>query len=52
MAGFNRTCSICGHVWAEQDPGVRYIHGDAVWECADEEQCFTRRAMRQLDRRL
>jgi hypothetical protein len=37
-------CHICGQSWHQQDPGVRYIHGDGAYECYDEPACFTRRA--------
>ena len=40
-------CEICGKQWAALDPGVRYVHGDGRWECADETACFDRRAMQQ-----
>jgi alpha-D-ribose 1-methylphosphonate 5-phosphate C-P lyase len=40
-------CEICGKQWAALDPGVRYVHGDGRWECADEVACFDRRAMQQ-----
>jgi hypothetical protein len=38
-------CAICGKQWAALDPGVRYVHGDGRWECAEEVPCFDRRAM-------
>jgi hypothetical protein len=37
-------CHICGQSWHQQDPGVRYIHGDGAYECYDEPACFDRRA--------
>jgi hypothetical protein len=39
------TCEICGHVWNQQDPEVRFVYGDGRWECRDEVQCFGRRAI-------
>ena len=42
-------CHICGHQWAEQDPGVRFILTDHVWECTDMGLCFERQAMNRLD---
>jgi hypothetical protein len=38
-------CAICGKQWAALDPGVRFVHGDGRWECAEEVPCFDRRAM-------
>jgi len=35
-------CHICGWGWDEQDPGVRFIQTDHVWECYDEAACFDR----------
>ena len=46
----NVFCTICGHCWDSRDPGVRYLYGDCVWECADEGACFERKAMTDLDR--
>ena len=44
-------CAICPKMWDALDPGVRYVHGDGRWECADEQACFDRRAIqRGLDR--
>lgn len=40
-------CEICGKQWAALDPGVRYVHGDGRWECADEVACTDRRAGQQ-----
>ena len=40
------TCHICGWTYEEQDPRVRFIYTDHVWECADEAECFDRKAMR------
>jgi len=37
-------CHICGWRYLEQDPAVRFIHAEHVWECADEAECFGRRA--------
>jgi hypothetical protein len=39
------TCEICGWRWDERDPGVRYLFIDRAWTCADEAECFERRAM-------
>jgi len=39
-------CHICGWGWDEQDPEVRFIYADHVWECADEGECWDRRMMR------
>ena len=39
-------CAICGHLWDALDPAVRFVYGDGRWECADEVQCFARRAIR------
>ena len=41
------TCAICGKTWDTLDPGVRFIHGDGRWECADEPACFDRRALQR-----
>ncbi len=38
-------CAIDGQQWDALDPGVRYVHGDGRWECADEVACFDRRSM-------
>jgi len=44
-------CAICPKRWDALDPGVRYVHGDGRWECADEVACFDRRAIQAgLDR--
>lgn len=43
------TCDICGKTWLEQDPGVRFLGSDGVWECSEEAACFDRRAMKALD---
>ena len=48
MIGYDVFCHICGQSWREQDPSVRWVHGDGVWECSEESACFDRRAMRQL----
>jgi hypothetical protein len=48
MTGYDVFCHICGQSWMEQDPGVRFVQGDGVWECSEESACFGRRAMRQL----
>ena len=37
-------CHLCGWRYLEQDPEVRFIYADHVWECADEGECFSRRA--------
>jgi rubredoxin len=39
------TCEICGWVWDERDPGVRWLNIDWAWSCADEAECFERRAI-------
>lgn len=49
MVQYEVFCNICGHPWLEQDPGVDYIYGDGVWECADQSLCADRRAMAALD---
>lgn len=43
-------CDICGKTWLEQDPGVRYVYGDGVWQCSEESPCFDRRAMIDLEK--
>jgi len=40
------TCHRCGWQYEEQDPRVRFIQTDHVWECYDEAECFDRKAMR------
>jgi hypothetical protein len=41
-------CDICGQRWDATDPGVRPYWSEYVWQCADESQCFTRKAMDDL----
>jgi hypothetical protein len=41
-------CHACGKPWEEQDPGVRFIYTDHVWECWDAGLCAERRAMNRL----
>ena len=48
MIAYDVFCHICGQKWSEQDPSVRFVHGDGVWECSEESACFDRRAMRHL----
>lgn len=45
-------CHICGHQWAEQDPGVTYHYDSATWECFDEPLCFERKAVAELDQQV
>jgi len=42
--GYTVYCHICGWGYDEQDPRVNFRYVDHVWECADEAECFTRRA--------
>ena len=44
MTEYDVFCHICGKRWGEQDPGVRFIHSDHVWECFDEAACAERAA--------
>ena len=39
-------CHICGWGYREQDPAVRFVYGDHVWECCEEPECWDRRMMR------
>jgi hypothetical protein len=48
MKGYDRECHLCGKPWGEQDPGVRFIYTDHVWECWDAGLCAERRAMNRL----
>lgn len=41
-------CEICGYRWDSRDPGVQFIHGDGLWECHDEAQCFGRRLIQRV----
>jgi len=41
-------CHICGWRWSENDPGVRFIQTDGVWECFDEAECFDRKSVRPV----
>ena len=49
MSGYMVFCEVCGHGWDERDPGVRYLNIDRAWTCADEAECFERRALATLD---
>ena len=42
------TCHVCGWRWLEQDPDVRFIYAEHVWECAEEVPCFERAAKQRL----
>lgn len=44
MIQYEVTCHICGARYAEQDPAVRFILTDHVWECEDASACFDRKA--------
>ena len=45
-------CHICGHRYQETDPRVRFILTDHVWECADEADCFDRKASNDMHAEL
>jgi hypothetical protein len=38
-------CHMCGAAYLEQDPEVRFIYAEGVWECFDEAACFARMAV-------
>ena len=43
--GYEVFCHICGKPYHEQDPEVRFIYTDHVWECFDESACLERAAL-------
>ena len=46
--GYVVFCHICGKSYHEQDPEVRWIQTDGVWECFDEGACFERAALERM----
>jgi hypothetical protein len=46
--GYEVFCHICGKPYLEQDPEVRFIYTDHVWECFDEPACLERAALERM----
>ena len=46
--GYEIFCHICGKPYHEQDPEVRRIWTEGVWECFNESACFERAALERM----